>query len=29
MANKAVNADVYFVRAAHYIYAGCGWRYAA
>ena len=26
--NNAVNTDVFFVRYAHYKYAGYGWRYA-
>jgi len=28
MPNKAVNADAFFVRYAHYKCAGYGWRYA-
>lgn len=26
--NKAVNSDAFFVRDAHYKFAGYGWRYA-
>lgn len=28
LSNKAVNADVFFVRFAHYKFAGYGWRWA-